>query len=80
MPNGEFKVVQVQPDAEVDTFSDQLLITLRSDWSVTQWASIELDRLGKLLSPALLYVDAEHTHVGWATLPAPCWQPQPSLS
>jgi len=32
LPDGSFKTVPVQEDAEVDTFGDQLLITLRSDW------------------------------------------------
>ena len=32
MADGSFKVVPVQEDAEVDTFGDQLLISLRSDW------------------------------------------------
>ena len=51
MPDGSFKVVPVQEDAEVDTFGDQLLITLRSDWLGFEAGSL-------LAAPALPFMQA----------------------
>jgi len=72
MPDGSFRRVAVQPDAEVDTFADQLLITLRSDWLGFEAGSL-------LATPALRFMEAAGDEARRALL-TPLFTPSPTAS
>ncbi|KAL3928427.1 MAG: hypothetical protein SGPRY_002391 [Prymnesium sp.] len=72
MPDGSFQVVPVQPDAEVDTFADQILITLRSDWLGFEAGSL-------LAAPALDFMRSGSDESRQAML-TPLFTPSPTTS